>query len=75
MIQKNLVLVEIQELVANVTHTRLHLSLRGYMYTHPACIYLIKSNYTNTRNGCEICSKLTIKTPKRLRGVILVPYC
>ena len=27
--------------------------------------YVFKVNNTNTRTSCEICSKLTIKTPKR----------
>ena len=31
----------------------------------PASIYLFKANITNTRKWCEICSKLTIKTPER----------
>ena len=31
----------------------------------PAGIYLLKVNNRNTRTGCEICSKLTIKTPER----------
>ena len=31
----------------------------------PAGIYLLKVNNRNTKTGCEICSKLTIKTPER----------
>ena len=31
----------------------------------PASIYLFKVNNRNTRKRCEICSKLTIKTPER----------
>ena len=31
----------------------------------PANIYLFKSNNRNTRKNCQICSKLTIKTPER----------
>ena len=30
----------------------------------PASIYLLKVNNRNTRKKCEICSKLTIKTPE-----------
>ena len=30
-----------------------------------SCIYLFKDNNRNTRKRCEICSKLTIKTPER----------
>ena len=32
---------------------------------NPAGIYLLKGNNKNTRTKCEICSKLTIKTPER----------
>ena len=32
---------------------------------NPASIYLLKVNNKNTRTSCEICSKLTIKTPER----------
>ena len=31
----------------------------------PAGIYLLKVNNRNTRTRCEICSKVTIKTPER----------
>ena len=31
----------------------------------PVDIYLLKVNNRNTKTGCEICSKLTIKTPER----------
>ena len=31
----------------------------------PTDIYLFKVNNRNTRKSCEICSKLTIKTPER----------
>ena len=31
---------------------------------NPANTYLSKVNSKNTRKGCEICSKLTIKTPE-----------
>ena len=30
----------------------------------PAGIYLLKVNNRNTRTSCEVCSKLTIKTPE-----------
>ena len=35
------------------------------IFTIPAGIYLLKVNNRNTRTRCEICSKLTIKTPER----------
>ena len=41
-------------------------------------IYLLKVNNRNTRTRCEICSKLTIKTPKRRQwrrsGVFIVNF-
>ena len=33
-------------------------------YSNPASDYLFKANNRNTRKRCDICSKLTIKTPK-----------
>ena len=33
--------------------------------TFPAGNYMFKVNNRNTRTRCEICSKLTIKTPER----------
>ena len=45
---------------------------------HPAGICLIKVNNRNTRKTCEICSKLTIKTPERCQwryfGVFIVSF-
>ena len=44
----------------------------------PAGIYLLKVNNRNTRTRCEICSKLTIKTPERRQwrssGVFIVNF-
>ena len=37
----------------------------------PAGIYLLKVNNRNTRTRCEICSKLTIKTPERRLAPVL----
>ena len=37
------------------------------MRTYPANFYLFKVNNRNTPKRCEICSKLTIKTPERRR--------
>ena len=34
-------------------------------YATQAGIYLLKVNNRNTKTRCEICSKLTIKTPER----------
>ena len=35
------------------------------IFPHPVGIYLLKVNNRNTKGRCEICSKLTIKTPER----------
>ena len=47
-------------------------------YPLPAVIYLLKVNNKNTRTKCEICSKLTIKTPERRHwrrfGVFIVNF-
>ena len=44
----------------------------------PAGIYLLKVNNRNTRTRCEICSKLTLKTPQgrdgRRSGVFIVNF-
>ena len=37
----------------------------GIEYMHPANIYLFNTKNRNIRKRCEICSKLTIKTPDR----------
>ena len=37
---------------------------RGYWFI-TTTLYLVKFNNRNTRKRCEICSKLTIKTPER----------
>ena len=36
--------------------------------------FLFKVNNRNTRTRCEICSKLTIKTPERRYGVFIVNF-
>ena len=44
----------------------------------PAGNYMFKVNNRNTRTRCEICSKLTIKTPERRQwrrsGVFIVNF-
>ena len=44
------------------TSTRWDLSITS---NNPAGNYMFKVNHRNTRTRCEICSKLTIKTPER----------
>ena len=45
---------------------------------NPVSNYMFKVNNRNTRTGCEICSKLTIKTPERRHwrrsGVFIVNF-
>ena len=38
---------------------------------HPTNIYLFNVNNNNTRKRCNICSKLTIKTPERRYSMVL----
>ena len=45
-----------------VFHGSIHSHIES---TNPAGIYLLKVDNRNTRARCEICSKLTIKTPER----------
>ena len=43
----------------------MHADLTILLYqTNPLDIYLLKVNNRNTKARCEICSKLTIKTPE-----------
>ena len=67
-------------ILMKVVHINLKLEVMAFMYyiellkqhnlqqhgsSYPAGIYLLKVNNRNTRTRCEICSKLTIKTPER----------
>ena len=38
---------------------------RRFLFVHTVGNYMFKVNNRNTRTSCEICSKLTIKTPER----------
>ena len=40
-------------------------SLGKPIQPNPVYTYLLKVNNRNTRKRCEMCSKLTIKTPER----------
>ena len=51
-----------QYVYSNYLLTRLG---RQKLSNYPANIYLFKGKNTNTKKRCEICSKLTIKTPER----------
>ena len=39
--------------------------IEGFIESYLVGIYLLKVNDRNTKTRCEICSKLTIKTPER----------
>ena len=42
-----------------------HMTSHDFSKKLPVNIYLFKVNIRNTRKSCEICPKLTIKTPER----------
>ena len=42
---------------------------------HPSRIYQLKVNNRNTRTRCEMCSKLTTKTPQRRKASFWCLYC
>ena len=42
--------------------------------SNPAGIHMFKMNQRNTRTRCEICSKLTIKTPECRSGVLIFNF-
>ena len=46
-----------------------------YFDVNPAGNYLFEVNNRNTRTRCEICSKLTIKTPERHLASFWCLYC
>ena len=51
---------------------------KNYWNNNPASNYMFKVNNRNTRTNCDICSKLTIKTPERCHwrrsGVFIVNF-
>ena len=52
-----------------------HTELAYLLMEHvPANISLVKVNNKNTRKRCEICSKLTIKTPEPFSRVFIVDF-
>ena len=54
--------------VGNILFFGLRKSVGSHVFNliHPAGIYMFKVNNRNTKIRCEICLKLTIKTPERL---------
>ena len=59
------------------THTRTHRAkILGLQWdksngTFPAGNYMFKANIKNSRTRCEICSNVTLKTPKRRQFLLL----
>ena len=51
---------------------------KNYWNNNPTSNYMFKVNNRNTRTKCDICSKLTIKTPERCHwrrsGVFIVNF-
>ena len=47
----------------------------GGFSRYPASNYMFKVSSKNTRTRCEICSKLTIKTPERRLWLRAGVYC
>ena len=51
---------------------------KNKFWQNPSSNYMFKVNKINTRAGCEICSKLTIKTPERCNwrrsGVFIINF-
>ena len=41
----------------------------------PENIYLLKVTNKSTRKRCEMCSKLTLKTPERRQWTYFTPFC
>ena len=61
----------------NISHTKVYFNQR-VIYGSPAYIYLFRVSIRPTRKRCEICSKLTIKTPGRRQlrssGVFIIIF-
>ena len=68
----------IQILRVNWERVRKMGKISGAYGPFPVGIYLFKVNNKSTRTKCEICSKLTIKTPERRQwrrsGVLFVNF-
>ena len=69
----------LSQAMPRITMKLLFLSGRDLLLRRkPANIYLFKVDNRNTRKSCEICSKLTIKTPEprqwRRSGVSIVDF-
>ena len=55
----------VSSLCESVTKSLNYLKEQIARSTNPAGNYMFKVNNRNTKTRCEICSKLTIKTPER----------
>ena len=52
--------------------TKFFLLVKSWTQAFPPKIFLLKVNKRNTRKWCEICSKLTVKTPDDVTDVVLL---
>ena len=46
--------------------------LKCRLCLNPSGNYMFKVNNRNTRTTCDMCSKLTTKTPEQCHGIVLV---
>ena len=63
------ILFDVQQseyLIQRLNSRNLSIVMKGMTDIYIGGIYLLKVNNRNTRTRCEICSKLTIKTPEQL---------
>ena len=60
--------------LVKLSSRKVSFSKKAFLRLFPAGIYLLKVNNRNTRTRCEICLKLTIKTPKRCHSCIRTEY-
>ena len=55
-------------MLKNVQH------VQNKTFKYPVVNYMFKVNNRNTRSSCEICSKLTIKTPERWHWLFIIKF-
>ena len=48
--------------------------VQNNIFKYPVSNYMFKVNNRNTRSSCEICSKLTIKTPGRRHWLFIINF-
>ena len=48
--------------------------VQNNIFKYPVSNYMFKVNNRNTRSSCEICSKLTIKTPGPRHWLFIINF-